>query len=101
MATKGILDRIVAGPVADGTEHLRARREADAREMSHALGNSAARNAVEFAKLSRQYHHEAGGKYAAFRGKQLAPPKSNMVDANGRGVDALAGLDVLNQAYDN
>jgi hypothetical protein len=101
MAVKGIIDRINAGPLADARTYPAVRAQREANQDAQLAARQHQRTAAEFSKIALDKQHAAGGRYAAFRGKKLAPAASRMTDANGRGVGLMDGLDVLNDAYDD
>lgn len=99
MAVKGFIDHLVAGPVADARRFHVIREAREARQHSASLANTHAKLATEFAGRARDAHAAAGGSYAAFRGKKLAPQTPSLMrDANGLAASESQGADVLSEA---
>ena len=101
MAVKGTIDRIKAGGLHDASRNADIAAERAARDLAHESAKASGRLADAFAKRAREQHAAAGGRYAAFRGKPLAPvlARNGMTNANGLQPDT--GYDLLNEAYDD
>lgn len=103
MAVKNLIDRLHAGGLADASTYPRIRAEQEARQHAHHAAVGLTQTAAQVAALARDKHHESGGKYAAFRGKKLAPVLGvpGQRTANGMAFDGHAASDVLSEAIDD
>lgn len=89
MAIRSVIDK--QRPAPEGFEQ---------RKDAHDLARASQHNAAELARRAAEHNTEAGGRYAAFRGKQFAPLRVDaLARQDGRGMyHEQFGLEVLNEA---